>query len=138
MKVFDRNRYFLIGRIIGLFERSIELTMKFPLINLKSLIQANTKRQGYIITGILYRINYLVCLFFTPAAMCSILSCIKEFYGQLLPDDTFIASVKFVVEINYCNKHRKNRIDFIKADPDCSEHICIYPVHYNSGYGRDH
>ena len=54
--------------------------------------------------------------------MCSILSCIKEFYRQLLPDDTFIVSVKFVVKINYCNKHRKNRIDFIKADS--FEYIC--------------
>ena len=61
-------------------------------------------------------------IFFTPAAMCSILSCIKEFYRQLLPDDTFIVSVKFVVKINYCNKHRKNRIDFIKADS--FEYIC--------------
>jgi len=61
-------------------------------------------------------------IFFTPAAMCSILSCIKEFYGQLLPDDTFIASVKFVVKINHCNKHRTNRIDFIKAD--AFEYIC--------------
>ena len=122
MKVFDRNRYFLIGRIIGLFERSIELIMKFSLINLKSLIRANTKRQGDIIMGILDRTNYLVCLFFTPTAKCSILSCIKEFYRQLLPDDTFIASVRFVVKINHCNKHRTNRIDFIKAD--AFEYIC--------------
>ena len=90
--------------------------MKFPLISPKALIRANTKRQRHIITGILDRTNYLVCLFFTPTAKCSILSCINEFYGQLLPDDIFIVSVKFVVKINHCNKHRKNRIDFIKAD----------------------
>ena len=111
-----------MGRIIGLFECSSGSTKKFSMINPKLLIRANTKRQRDIITGILDRINYLVCLFFTPTAMCSILSCIKEFYGQLLPDDTFIASVKFGVKINYCNKHRTNRIDFIKADS--FEYIC--------------
>ena len=70
--------------------------------------------------------------------MCSILSCINEFYGQPLPDDTFIVSVKFSVKINHCNKHRKNRIDFIKADPHHLEHTCIYHVHHNSGCGKGH
>ena len=69
--------------------------------------------------------------------MCSILSCIKEFYRQLLPDDTFIASVRFVVKINHCNKHRTNRIDFIKADLHHLECNDKYLEHHSLKYDRD-
>lgn len=70
--------------------------------------------------------------------MRSILSYIKEFYGQMLPDDTFIAFMQFSVKIIYYNKHRKNRIDFIKADPHCWGYTCKYLVHHNSKCGKDH